>query len=326
MVARKMRTVLVALSVAVLGASPSQSDACCFWRSMTTANYAPAPVCNTCNYPAAPVCNTCNYVPQVAYRMVYTNVPVTALRPISTVNPCTGCASTMMQPVTTYRLQPQLVPYTTYRPVMSACGCAPTTVGYAPACATGACGTGCATGACGTAVAPTAYYAPAATYAPAAPVAPAAPGCCGGGSTFAPTSYAPAASGSYGPAASTPYIQSAPSAGAAPGVGAPSLSPNPSNNSSSAPAASPATPATPRTFRDAPSDDNPPNFKPTPIPDVNTSTGTQRSNMVIPRKRDLGDLTTSNPVTGSAIYRQTSAKVALPASTGIDDGGWRAAR
>jgi hypothetical protein len=48
--------------------------------------------------------------------------------------------------------------------------------------------------------------------------------------------------------------------------------------------------------------------------------------MVIPRKREMGDLTTSNPVVGSAIYRQTSAKVALPISTGVDDGGWRAAR
>ena len=93
MVARKMRTVLVALSVAVLGVTPGQSNACCFWRSMTTANYAPAPVCNTCNY-----------APQVAYRTVYTNVPVTTMRPISTVNPCTGCPVTTLQPVTTYRL------------------------------------------------------------------------------------------------------------------------------------------------------------------------------------------------------------------------------
>src|SRR5580658_7322883 len=140
MVAQKMRTVLVALSVAVLGAYPSQSDACCFWRSMTTANYAPAPACNTCNY-----------VPQVAYRTVYTNVPVTVMRPISTINPCTGCPVTTLQPTTSYRLQPQLVPYTTYRPVMTSCCAAPTAVGYAPACPTGACGSGCATGACGTA-------------------------------------------------------------------------------------------------------------------------------------------------------------------------------
>ena len=132
----------------------------------------------------------CNYVPQVAYRTVYTNVPVTALRPVSTVNPCTGCPVTALQPVTTYRLQPQLVPYTTYRPVMNACGCAPTTVGYAPACPTGGCGGGCATGACGTTVAPaaTTYYAP--SYPAVAAPLPAArrPRLLRSGATFAPTS------------------------------------------------------------------------------------------------------------------------------------------
>jgi hypothetical protein len=48
--------------------------------------------------------------------------------------------------------------------------------------------------------------------------------------------------------------------------------------------------------------------------------------MIIPRKHESGDLMTAKPVIGSAIYRQTAAKIVLPASSVVDDGGWRPAR
>ena len=225
MVARQLRKITVAASVlAVLAGGSGPASACCFWKSATTAYYAPAPV-------VAPACTTCNYVPQVAYRTVYTSVPVTSYRPITTVNPCTGCPVTALQPVTAYRLQPQLVPYTTYRPVMTSCCGAPTTVGYAPAPA-------CTTGACGAAVpAATTYYAPAVAApvmaAPAIPAAPAAPCCGNASSTLAPmatASYAmtPAptysATPSYSSAGSTTYTSPAtPSSG--PATSQPTLPP-----------------------------------------------------------------------------------------------------
>ena len=174
MKSRLVRRFLVALGMSIaLCATPAESQACClFGRSNTTyyqpyvAAYPAAPACNTCNYAAPSACNTCNYAPQVSYRSVFTSVPVTTYRPITMVNPCTGCPSTVVQPVTTYRMQPSLVPVTTYRPVAAY---------YAPACPTGACG-----GAVAAPVAST-YYAPA---------VPATPGCstCNGGSGYAPTS------------------------------------------------------------------------------------------------------------------------------------------
>jgi hypothetical protein len=155
--------------------------------------------------------------------------------------------------------------------------------------------------------------------------APATPGCCGGngGATFAPTSYAPSASPAYASAQGSPYVPMA-----APALSAPrTLSPTPNYNDTP-PATSPLNSSPPQTFRDPASSDTAPSFTPSPIPDpeASTSTGIQRSNMVIPRKHDTGDLTTSKPVMGSAIYRQTSAKVALPSTSGVDDGGWRPAR
>lgn len=98
--------------------------------------------------PVAPACGPCapnvTYVPQTAYRTVYRRVPVTTYRPIAVTDACTGCATTALRPVVTYRRQPQLIPYRSYRlvysnPVRSACN----------PCAT--CPSPCATGVCGSA-------------------------------------------------------------------------------------------------------------------------------------------------------------------------------
>lgn len=117
----------------------------------TTAYYARTAVaasgCSTCV--SAPACRTCSYAPQVSYKTQIVNQPVTTMQPTTVVDGCTGCARTVMRPITTYVQKVQYVPTTVYRPVCS--------TGCAPACSTCAvstptCGpscTGCASCAAG---------------------------------------------------------------------------------------------------------------------------------------------------------------------------------
>ena len=154
-----VRGALVALTVVTLPAS--RAEAFChlfkgwFGAPATTTYYAPY----TASYAPAGCGQTVNYVAQTSYRTVYVNAPVTTMRPMPAVDGCTGCPTTVMRPVVSYVPQAQLVPYTTYRPVVTAaapcCGAVATAAYYTPAVA-----------------------APAAVYAPA-PAAPAP--CCGGG-------------------------------------------------------------------------------------------------------------------------------------------------
>ncbi len=121
-----------------------------------TAAYGSADLgsCTTCYKPQ----QCCRYVPQTCYRTVYTNVPVTTYRPISSCDPCTGCVTTCMKPCTTYQRQAQSVPYTTYRMVcetrytpVTSCAPACSTGCDMCSCPTGSCTTGsCATGGCAT--------------------------------------------------------------------------------------------------------------------------------------------------------------------------------
>lgn len=166
----------VSLSVVTQGA---YAEACWLFQNRTTTNYAPVAV-------AAPACapapQVCSYQPQTCYRTVYVNTPVTSYQPIAGTDPCSGCPTTCMRPVTTYVTQARMVPYTTYRPVFApAATCS--TCNYSPvACAAPACGApACATGACGQTVG----YAPAVTYQPAVSIA--RPAC----SSCAATSYTP---------------------------------------------------------------------------------------------------------------------------------------
>ena len=57
------------------------------------------------------------YQPQVAYRTVWSPVPVTQYRTTTNVNPQTGLPITCTRPCVTYQYQARRVPYTTYRPV-----------------------------------------------------------------------------------------------------------------------------------------------------------------------------------------------------------------
>jgi hypothetical protein len=205
------RIIAVACSGLVL-ALPAESQACWF-----TSCFRPAPA--ACPAPVAPV-QQVNYVPQTCYRTVCNSVPVTSYRPITTTDPCTGCPVTSLSPVTTYVQRPVVVPYTTYRPVVTT-----VMMPIAPACPT-----------CSACAAPaTSYYAPAAVAAPApscgcgapaltnATVAPALASTAApttsyyGGATTAyysapATGYGAPATTSYYPGTTSSYISSAPPA------------------------------------------------------------------------------------------------------------------
>lgn len=164
MIRSKSQLAAILLSAStVFCAAPRESQAIFHWfrgcgnwcGQPTYANYG----CYSC----APQPVQAQYVPQTCYRTQYVSVPVTSYRPVTSCDPCTGCAQTCMRPVTTYMYQARLVPYTSYRIV------------YSNPCNT------CPTGACGQAYAPTSYY------------QPSSPSCC----SAAPAAAEPAAPTDY---------------------------------------------------------------------------------------------------------------------------------
>lgn len=185
---KRLRPLIAVTCSALTLALPVQSEACWLFDCFHRAPACPAPACPT------PVATQVNYVPQTCYRTVYSPVAVTSYRPVCTTDPCTGCPVQSMTPVTTYVQRPVVVPYTTYRPVVTT-----VQMPVVPACST------CS--ACAAPVAPTATY-----YAPAAVAAP-APSCGCGASTGVATSayYAPLAS-NYG-GATTSYYAGTPATG-----------------------------------------------------------------------------------------------------------------
>ena len=179
------RGALVACGVAAsMLSTPSQASAwCCLFdwccKKPQTYAVAPAPVMA----PVQQIQQQVSYVPQTCYRTVYTQVPVTTMRPVTTTDPCTGCPVTCMRPETTYCQKAQVVPYTTYRQVV-------TNVPVNPCCAPAT--------------------APAATYYQPGVVSQPAANCC-----------APAATQPYvapGPASSSPTFSAPITPQADPGV------------------------------------------------------------------------------------------------------------
>lgn len=77
--------------------------------------------CNSCSTgaPQAQVVQqlVVNYAPQTCFRTSWAKVPVTQYRPVTSVNPQTGCSTTCMRPCTTYSWQARRVPVTTLRPI-----------------------------------------------------------------------------------------------------------------------------------------------------------------------------------------------------------------
>ena len=149
MLSWKHKGVLAIAAAATFAASaPRDADAFIFrwWRDRCAARqtarvayFAPTAcgTCNTCQPACQPACQqqVCSYQPQTCFRTVTQQVPVTVYRPVTTVDPCTGCPSTTMQACTTMTTQVQRVPVTTFRqvcqmvPAQPTCSTCPTTVG-----------------------------------------------------------------------------------------------------------------------------------------------------------------------------------------------------
>jgi len=95
-----------------------------WWRRIQRQQtYSPV-VASSCGTPAcAPTVayrpTQVRYIPQTSYRTVWRRVPVTNYRPVASVDPCTGCTTTVMKPCSTYTWQAQRVPTVCYRPVQT---------------------------------------------------------------------------------------------------------------------------------------------------------------------------------------------------------------
>jgi hypothetical protein len=124
------RIVISATALAATFAVPRESHAIfhwlrnCFCGQPAAVSYLPATSCPS---------PTVAYVPQTCYRAQVMSVPVTAMRPVTGVDPCTGCPVTYYRPTTACSQVVRWVPYTTYRAVAyDAYGCcaAPATSAY----------------------------------------------------------------------------------------------------------------------------------------------------------------------------------------------------
>ena len=108
---------LVAVTMLSVPVAPVRA---CHWFDRMcgkqTTYYAPVAAAPCC---AAPVQQTVSYMPTTAYRSVIVNRPVVSYSPQMACDAC-GRQTTVMRPVTTFVAQQQLVPYTTFRPVVTA--------------------------------------------------------------------------------------------------------------------------------------------------------------------------------------------------------------
>lgn len=331
-----MRVGLMAATMASFLAFPAESHAIFHWLrgclcNDTTPTYGAAPLASAAPAavdPCAPpqVTQTVNYVPQTCYRTQYVNVPVTTYRPVASRDPCTGCPVTTLRPSTTVVRQAQLVPYTTYRRVLTnTCGAPAATASY------------------------TSMFRGVASY-------PATRGCssCGATPTYAPAVSTPMYSGAtptYAPAATTPTYNGAMSGTT--GNSSSGYSPSSSYGASSGYGASSSQTGTPTL---APSGtqtyqqqkpipdtqaDRPENRQPEKEsgPSLNGSgsndagsndSGTTSGTGAIlsPRLFQPNDRTTQYPILRARLHRPVSyheplTEPAAPAAPAAEDDGWR---
>ncbi len=298
---------VVSASLALL---PGQTQACWLTNCFKCCKPKPTTYC-------APACDPCpqqvNYVPQTCYRTVTQCVPCTTMKPECSIDPCTGCPTTVMRPVTTMVQRTVQVPYTTFRPVVT-----PVSMPASP----------CATGACGGA---TNYYTPSSAAMPVGlPVGMNQPGCtnCAQGATYAApaaTYSTPAPAATYGapaaaPSYTTPTYTTPGSTMPAPSLSSPPMgSPTPA-----APSIAPmstyqngtlAPPAT-NTLR--------------PVPDVQQYSDPKVNSSSAPRLLDPNNRTTARPMHRTAvlpaIFQMPERNVIQPVSQQSDSAdNWAAA-
>jgi hypothetical protein len=346
----KFRPLIAVTCSALVLALPAETEAC--WLTSCFSRPAACP---------APVTQQVNYVPQTCYRTVYSPVAVTSYRPITTTDPCTGCPVTSLSPVTTYVQRPVVVPYTTYRPVVTtvllptapacpcspcatgACGAAPATSYYAPtavAAPAPSCGCGAST-AMATGAASTAYYAPSSTgygAATASYYAPATSGATGSNITYYPPGYtttspsSPITGSVTTGSPTTTYYNGIPS-NVAPG---PVYFNSSANGGAGANTGVPSLPNNPTnsgsTQVQKPTDANPPPEapkQPPPIPD-NKEPAKGSSTGIL--KYEPGGRTTSMPILRPWSYtavnwpHASTVSTAKPATVETDADGWHSAR
>jgi hypothetical protein len=285
----------LAMSAMLLGAEPIQAcclwDGCCEWFKPKPTTYAPPPACAVCPQQVS-------YVPQTSYRSECACVPCTTCQPVNACDPCGG-AQTVMQPVTSYVRRPVMVPYTSYRPVVTSMNYATsacTTCGasynspYYTGAPVAAPSSGCATCGGGSAVT---YAQPTMATVPVAGAAPA----MSNTSLYAPPAYASqqyAAPAYAGQVYTGQSMMSGPSIGS-PGMAAPTMtaptmgSPSMTVPSMGSPTPAPSGTSAPNTFQ--PSSTSPPAMPTTPIPDNSGSA---------PRLLDPQSRTTSAEIIGPA--------------------------
>ena len=325
MMGHKLTASLVALGCLTAVATPAK--ACKLFgcgRPATTTFYTPYVASYAPVAPACPTQQVVNYMPQTAYRTVMVNRPVVSYMPTQACDAC-GRSTTVMRPVTSYVAQQQLVPYTTYRPVVTSvaqpcCATVPTTVSYAPAPAAPAC--------CGATPTPTLS-----SYSPA-PVAAPAPSCCGSTSTPTPSlsSYSPAPTSTtiVQPSTTTTTVPSG-----SPGSTLKALepTPDPNLNGGSFPSSTPSTTTTPQNQTFAPDGESSSTRLMTPqsrvlLPPYNNGTSpasTPSSNRPTGLDPESGDRMTSIPVRSSLTVRQASLVVPTRSTVKpADDSGWEA--
>jgi len=217
MMTKKFRRVRIAATLVAAASLLVPADAQAFFglcqkRQNAAAALYGGTVCNPCGQQLV-----CNYVPQTCYRTQTVSVPVQTMRPVCGTDPCTGCRTTVMRPVTTYQQQVQYVPYSSYRlqysiaqpacptattsyyaPSVPSSGIvtAPATTYATPAPTYAAPASGCSS--CNSGAAVTSYYAPATSYpvttnyAPLSTTRMLAPGVVvPGGAAVAPATTAP---------------------------------------------------------------------------------------------------------------------------------------
>lgn len=112
----------------------------CFRKAPAYAIAPVAPVMAPIAAPPPPVMvpvQQTSYVPETTYRTQYQSVPVTTYKPSCEIDPCTGCPTECMQPVTQYVQQAVNVPVTQYRAVTTT-KYVQMQPGYAPPAAVGA--------------------------------------------------------------------------------------------------------------------------------------------------------------------------------------------
>jgi hypothetical protein len=134
----RIAAIAVCAALAFL-AAPSAGRADCaltdwlFGHGQTT--YAPpysptnpcasTPACGCAPVQCAPACQPCR--PTSTYRISYRPVPTVAYMPVTSLDPCTGCAVTTYQPTRAWTYQTSYWPSSSYRVAY-----APVTMGYAP--------------------------------------------------------------------------------------------------------------------------------------------------------------------------------------------------